>query len=61
MEVEDREEQHFLTKENAEDSVAGPLQRTCLAELSTERSRRFVALRKRKQQSQCTVEAIKLL
>ena len=37
--------------------MAGPLQRTCFAELSTKRSRRLVVLRKRKQRSQCTVEA----
>ena len=37
--------------------MAGPPQRTCFAESSTERSRRLAALRKRKKQSQCTVEA----
>ena len=37
--------------------MAGPLQCTRFAKLSTERSRRLAALRKRKQQNQCTVEA----
>ena len=39
------------------DNAVGLLQRTHFAESSTERSRRFVALRKRKQWSQGTVEA----
>ena len=37
--------------------MVGPPQCMCFAELSTERSRQLAALRKRKQQSQCTVEA----
>ena len=37
--------------------MVGPPQRTRFAESSTERSRRFAALRKRKQRSQGTVEA----
>ena len=37
--------------------MAGPPQRTCFAESSTECSRRLAALRKRKQRSQRTVEA----
>ena len=56
MEVEDRKKRCFLTMEDAEDSAAGPLQRTC-AESSVECSRRLATLRKRKQQSQCTKEA----
>ena len=58
MEVEDREEQHFLTMEDEEDSVAGPSQCTCIAELSAER-RRWLATLMRKQQSQCTKEAMR--
>ena len=57
MEVEDREEQRFLTMEDGEDSVAGPPQRTCFVELSAERSRQLATLRKTKQRSQCTKEA----
>ena len=49
MAKEDREERRFLTIEEGWDSAAGPLQRTCIAESSTERSRRLAALRKRKQ------------
>jgi len=37
--------------------VAGPPQRTCFVESSTKHSRRLAVLRKRKQQSQCKVEA----
>ena len=37
--------------------AAGPPQRTSFSESSTERSRRLAALTKRKQRSQCTVEA----
>ena len=40
----DREERRFLTMEDGEDSAA-------------ERSRRLATLRKRKQRSECTVEA----
>ena len=58
MEVEDREERRFLTMEDEEDSVAGPPQRTCFAELSAER-RRWLATLMRKQQSQCTKEAMR--
>ena len=39
------------------ENAACPPQRTRFAESSTERSRRLAALRKRKQRSQCTVEA----
>ena len=53
--MEDREEP--LTMEEGRTMWAGPLQRTCFAESSTKRSRRLVVLRKRKQRSQCTVEA----
>ena len=56
MEVEDRKKRCFLTMEDAEDSAAGPPQRTC-AESSAECSRRLATLRKRKQRSQCTKEA----
>ena len=52
-----REEWRFLTMEDGQDNTAGPPQPMCFAESSTERSRRLAALRKRKQQSQCTVEA----
>ena len=38
-------------------NAAGPPQRMRFAESSTERIQRLVALRMRKQQSQCTVEA----
>ena len=34
--IEDREERCFLTIEEGEDNAAGPPQRTCFAELSTE-------------------------
>ena len=54
--IEDREEWHFLTMEDGEDSVAGPLQGTCYVESSAERSRWLATLRKRKQRSQCTKE-----
>jgi len=37
--------------------VTSPPQHTCFAESNTERSRRLATLRKRKQRSQCTVEA----
>ena len=52
--MEDREEWGFLTMEDGKDNVVGPPQRTRFVESSTERSRRFAALRKR---SQGTVEA----
>ena len=55
--MEDREEQCFLTIENGQGNAAGPPQRMCFAESSTEHSRRLAALRKRKLRSQCTVEA----
>ena len=56
IEVEDREERRL---EDAEDSAAGPPQRTCFAESSAECSRRLATLRKRKQRSQCTKEGKK--
>ena len=44
--------------ENAEDSVAGPLQcPTGFAEWSAKGSRRLVTMRKREQRSHCIVEA----
>ena len=49
--VEDKEERHFLTMEDAEDSATGHLQCTCFAQLSAERSRRLATLRKRKQRT----------
>ena len=36
--MEDREQWRFLTMEDAEDSTAGPPQRTCFAELTAERN-----------------------
>ena len=56
LEMEDREERRFLTTEDGDNAVSPP-QHTRFAESSTERSRWFAALRKRKQQSQGTVEA----
>ena len=44
--MEDREQWRFLTMEDAEDSTAGPPQRTCFAELSAECSRRLATLRR---------------
>ena len=46
MLVEGREEWRFLTMEDTEDSMAGPPQHTCFAELSAEHSRRLATLRK---------------
>ena len=47
--VEDREEWHFLTMEDGEDSATGSLQRMYFAESSAECNRRLATLRKRKQ------------
>ena len=55
--MEDREERHFLTMEDVQDNTVGPPQHTRFVGSSIEHSRRFAALGKRKQQSQCTVEA----
>ena len=52
--LEDREERHFLTMEDGEDSAAAPPQRTCFVESSAERSQRLATLRNR---MQCTKEA----
>ena len=57
MEVEEREEQCFLTMEDAEDSATGLPKRACFVESSAERTWQLVTLGKRKKQSQCTKEA----
>ena len=51
--LEDREERHFLTMEDREDSAAAPPQCTCFVESSAERSQRLAMLRNR---MQCTKE-----
>ena len=55
--MEDREEQHLLIMEDRLDNAVGPPQHAYFCGVEYERSQQLVALRKRKQRSQGTVEA----